>query len=113
MEGVIESIRAALASDASPEAKAAGATACRAILAALEGTVSQLPAAPAVVPLGASQLASVVSALRGVPPDQLLELAIQRLRAALPAGAEVPSAQPLRFQIIPTSHLTPLAGTAR
>jgi hypothetical protein len=100
MENVIDSIRAAIATDATPEAKAAGATACRAILAALEATPGQ-PLAPVVVPFNGSQIAGVVSALRGVPPDQLLDLAIQRLRAALPAGVEVPPAPPLKFNIVP------------
>ena len=53
--------------------------------------------------MGGSQIACVVSALRGVPPDQLLDLAIQRLRAALPAGVEAPPAQPLKFHIIPVA----------
>ena len=101
MENVIDSIRAAIASDATPEANAAGATACRAILAALEGTPGQPLAVPAVVPLNGSQIAGMVSALRGVAPDQLLDLAIQRLRAALPAGVEVPPAPPLKFNIVP------------
>jgi hypothetical protein len=103
MDNVIDSIRAAIASDATPEAKAVGATACRAILAALEGTPGQPLAAPAVVPLSGSQIAGVVSALRGVPPDQLLDLAIQRLRAALPVGVDVPPAPPLKFHIIPVA----------
>ncbi len=101
MENVIDSIRAGLAGDATPEAKAAGATACRAILAALEGTPGQPLAAPTVLPFNGPQIAGVVSALRGVPPDQLLDLAIQRLRAALPAGVEVPPAPPLKFNIVP------------
>lgn len=101
MDNVIDSIRAAIASDATPEVKAVGATACRAILAALEGTAGQPLAVPAVVPLSGSQIAGVVSALRGVAPDQLLDLAIQRLRAALPAGVEVPPAPPLKFNIVP------------
>jgi hypothetical protein len=101
MDNVIDSIRAAIASDATPEAKAVGATACRAILAALEGTPGQPLAAPAITPMSGSQIAGVVSALRGVPPDQLLDLAIARLRAALPAGVEVPPAKPINFHIIP------------
>ena len=101
MENVIESIRAAIASDATPEAKAAGATACRAILAALESTPGQPIALSTVAPMSGSQIASVVSALRGVPPDQLLDLAIQRLRAGLPVGVEVPTTPPLKFHIVP------------
>jgi hypothetical protein len=42
----------------------------------------------------------LVSAFRGIPPDQLLDLAIARLRAALPAGVEVPNATPLNLRIV-------------
>jgi hypothetical protein len=52
------------------------------------------------MPINASQIASVVGALRGVPPDQLLDLAIAKLRASLPAGVEVPKVEPLKFHII-------------
>lgn len=100
MDNVIDSIRAAIAGDATPEAKAAGATACRAILAALEGTPGQPLAAPITIP-PAAQIASAVSALRGVPAEQLLDLAIARLRAALPAGTEVAPVVPFTFNIAP------------
>lgn len=97
METVIESIRAAVAPDASAEAKAAGVTACRAILAALEATQGQ--AFAPVVP--ASPVAAVVGALRGVPPEQLLDLAIAKLRAALPAGADVAPVRPIKIELVP------------
>ena len=101
MENVIDSIRAAIVSDATPEAKAVGAAACRAILAALEGTPGQPLAAPVAVPLNGSQIAGMVSALRGGSPDQLLDLAIARLRAALPGGTEVAPVVPFKFNIAP------------
>lgn len=97
MDNVIESIRAAVAPDASPNAKAAGVAACRAILAALEGTQGQ--AFAPVVP--ASPVAAVVGALRGVPPEQLLDLAIAKLRAALPADAQVSPVKPLAIRLVP------------
>ena len=100
MDNVIDSIRAALASDATPEAKVVGATACRAILAALEGTPGQPLATPVAVP-PATQIASAVSALRGVPAEQLLDLAIARLRAALPVGTEVAPVAPFKLNIAP------------
>jgi hypothetical protein len=93
----LEAIGAALASDATPEIRAAGATACRAILAALEPQPAT--AAQPVVP----PIASIVSALRGVPPDQLLDLAIAKLRAALPAGTESAPVAPIKFHIVPVS----------
>ena len=110
MDTVIDTIRAALQSDATPEAKHQGAGACRAILAALGATPGQPVGAAGVLPLDATKLASAVSMLRGVPPDQLLELAIEKLRAALPAGIEVPQAHPLKFQLIP---IAPLAAPAK
>ena len=98
MENIVESIRAAIASGATPETRAAGATACRAILAALESTPGQ-PLAAATAP-APSQIATALAALRGAPAEQLLDLAIARLRAALPPGTEVPAVTPLKFQLI-------------
>lgn len=102
METFIESIRAAVASDASAETRLVGANACRAILAALEAAEGQPLASPPPLPAQSPQIATIVGALRGIPPDQLLELAIAKLRAALPAGTNVPAAQPVRFIMVPT-----------
>lgn len=110
MENLIESIRSALAPDASPETRTGGAAACRTILAALDSVPGQPMPAAAVITPDASKIASAVAMLRGVPPDQLLDLAIARLRAALPAGVQVPPAQPLKFQLIPIS---PAVGQPR
>jgi hypothetical protein len=108
MENVLESIRAAVAVDATPEVRAGGVAACRAILAALEAQPGEPIVANVVAP-SPSPIATVVAALRGVPADQLLDLAIAKLRAALPAGADVPQAQPLKFQLIPRAQLATLA----
>jgi hypothetical protein len=101
VENFFESIRAASAPDATTEARTEGVAACRAILAALGEPVASAPLAPPAPP----PIASMVAALRGVPPDQLLDLAIQRLRAALPPGVEVPPAQPLKFHLVPAPKL--------
>lgn len=103
MENVIESIRAAVASDATQETRAAGITACRTILAALEGRAGEPMVGAA--PVNPSTIATMFGALRGVPADQLLDLAIAKLRAALPAGAEVARVEPLKFHIIPAPTL--------
>ena len=103
MENLIESIRTALTSDATPDARIAGASACRTILAALEGTAGE-PMATAVS-ANPSPIASIIGALRGVPPDQLLDLAITKLRAALPASAEVPAVAPIKFHILPVGGI--------
>jgi hypothetical protein len=98
MEDVINAIRAAIAPDATPEAKSAGIAACRAVLGALNATPGQ-PIAAAPVP--ATPVAAIVGALRGMPADQLLDLAIAKLRAALPAGSEVAPVKPVAIPIIP------------
>jgi hypothetical protein len=95
MDDLIEAIRAASAPDATPETRATGASACRSMLVALGE-----PAMPVAPTQPVPSIASTVAMLRGVPPDQLLDLAIDRLRAALPAGVEVSPAQPLKFHII-------------
>ncbi|HWU88502.1 MAG TPA: hypothetical protein VN253_14550 [Kofleriaceae bacterium] len=52
-----------------------------------------------------SAVATLVASLGKLPPEQLLDLAISRLRAALPPGANVPATAPLRFQLVPLNHL--------
>lgn len=111
MEQLLEAIRAATAPDATEHIKTAGANACRALLAALEAKQGEpLPAtnpvpspAPSAAPsIDSAQLvAQFASALRGLPPEQLLDLAIDRLRRALPAATPVPPVAPVRFQLIP------------
>lgn len=101
MEKVIEQIRAALAQDATPDARTAGIAACRAVLAALEATPGAPMATATAAPTDTNPIASIVGALRGVPPEQLLDLAIAKLRAALPAGTAVPAIAPLKFHLIP------------
>lgn len=100
MDDLLETIRGALAPDADDATKGAGIAACRSILNALEPVGA--PSAPPPLPI-----ANLVSALRGVPPDQLLDLAIARLRAALPAGTTIPAVQPMKFHVIP---IPPLGG---
>ena len=55
------------------------------------------------LPPTAAAAVSMIAALRNMPPEQLLELAIARLRAALPAdvAASSPSVAPVRFHFIP------------
>jgi hypothetical protein len=63
--------------------------------------VSSSPA-PAIDP---AAITTLIASLGKLPPEQLLDLAIARLRAALPAGASVPAPTPLRFQLVPLHHL--------
>lgn len=121
MEQLLEAIRAATAPDATEHIKTAGANACRALLAALEAkqgeplpartpgpTASPLPGA--VPAIDAAQLAAqFAGALRGMPPEQLLDLAIDRLRRALPASTPAPTVAPIKFQLIPVPAMPPKA----
>lgn len=61
----IETIRTAIAADATVDARAAGAQACRTLLTALD------PPAPAVEQAPVPPVASIVAAMRRVLPDQL------------------------------------------
>ena len=75
MQDMIEAIRVAVADGATPEQKLHGASACRAILVALDaepGKPIVLPGVPAPHPLA------------GIDPGQALDLLIARLTAALP-----------------------------
>jgi hypothetical protein len=106
MHDLIDAIRAAVAEDATVEAKQAGAQACRTILAALETEPGQpladAPAAVAASP-GATAPANPFAALAGLDLDRALDLVIARLRAALPEEKRAGlSARPgMRIQLVP------------
>jgi hypothetical protein len=110
MDQLIDSIRAAMADGADDNSKQAGANACRAILAALEAREgAPLANTPPASPLG-SNIATAVSALRNVPPDQLLDLVIAKLRARLPEGAAVAPTRAVSFQLVPVAALPNARG---
>ena len=115
MDDLIETIRVACASDATDDIKQRGAQACRTILTALDAKAGEPLAADPVasgdaVPSG-TQIAALVGALKGLPPEQLLDMAIARLRAALPKDTPAPAVAPVRFQIIPIAPLATIAST--
>jgi len=92
MQEMIESIRTAVTDDATPEQKAAGAVACRTILAALEaeaGKAITLAGAPTTGPLA------------GISPDQALDLLIARLSA-------IAAKQPVNASTAQPSKAAPL-----
>jgi hypothetical protein len=71
------------------------------VASAHSSVVGALPDAPSRS-IDPTAVAAIVASLRGIPPEQLLDIAIARLRAALPpAPAMAPVAQPLRFQLVP------------
>jgi len=122
-EALLEILRRGLAPTADASAQAMARDVCARILLALS-PLSPTPAAPFVplapgaaptagfvpsvaVPTPTSPLAAMVGTLRNLPPDQLLDMAIQRLRAVLPAGATVAEPKGIQFQLVP---VTPPGG---
>ena len=103
---VTDAIRRGLDPAADGQARAAAVAACRTVLASLgEPAAPPVPLAP---PPPATPIAAVVETLRKLSPDQLFDLAIQRLRAALPPDANLASPE-TRFQLIQI----PLPGAGR
>lgn len=101
MEAHLETIRTALLSDATNDQRHQGVLACRAILTVLGATDE--PAAPTAPPVAAPlDVASIVGAMRTLGPDQLLEIAITKLRAAVPDFDGGPrQLSPVRFHLVP------------
>jgi hypothetical protein len=64
--------------------------------------VAAMPAMPVVSP-PSSPLVMAARALRGLPPEQLLDIVLQRLRAALPTGATVATPKGIQFQLVPVA----------
>jgi hypothetical protein len=92
MDKLIDTIRLALADDATPEIKQAGAQACRTIQTALE---AQPGTSMAVVP------AVAASPLAGADIGQVLDLLIGKLRTMVPEpGPSAPSPKPLSFPTV-------------
>jgi hypothetical protein len=97
---LLDAIRAAIAEGATNEARVAGAHACRTILAALDPEIGP-PAAPAPPSsTNAAEILAMVSALRGVPVNQLLDLAIAKLRTMVPADHQ-PQIRSIKIPIVP------------
>jgi hypothetical protein len=99
MENVIDSIRAAIAPEATPEARAQGIDACRAILAALGAKPGEpLGSAPRAEP--GPVATAIASVIRSTPPDQLFDMLIAKLRTVVPADTK-PVAPMFRLQRVP------------
>lgn len=98
-DALVDAIRAAMATDASAEVRQAGVMACRALLAVLEARPGE-PIVAANPTTALPPIAQVVGALRDVPADQLLDMVIGRLRAALPTESASPTVQPVTFQLV-------------
>ncbi len=107
MNAFIEAIQTATAADASDEARATGAAACRAILATLEPTSQLAPALPAALSEHMPQLIAMVSKM---DINELLDVAIERPRALNAANPSSTAATPVRRMQIP---LVPIPPTLR
>ena len=110
---ILETIDRGLAGDADDATRAAARdlwTRLAPALAAVPSTAGApaMPAAPALgppimpsLPSPASPLVMAAHALKQLSPDQLLDMVLGRLRAALPAGATVPTPRGIQFQLVP------------
>lgn len=93
-------------------------TQCAAALLAGNATSPTPPPAPTSLPMPVAPimpppsmpmppLMAAVQAIKQMTPDQLLDTALQRLRAALPSGANVPAARGIQFHLVPVPPGTP------
>lgn len=101
MESALETLRAALADGATADARAAGAIACRAMLAALEASPGQPLPVATPTPRAEPSPALPVS-LSGLTLDQVLDLAIGKMRSMLPPeklAAAQPTQPPLTIRM--------------
>ncbi len=96
MSELVDKIRVSIAPDATPAERSAGAAACRCVLALIE------PEPPASIP--PNVIAQAVGMLKGMDLEQVLGVAIERLRAVTAARGDVAPAKPARsinFQLVP------------
>lgn len=101
MDQLLEQIRAATAADATDDAKAAGASACRMLLAALETKQGEPLPPPVPVPQASPDIGALVAGLKGVPVDQLLDLAIAKLRTMVPTTDAPAPVHRLAIPLVP------------
>jgi hypothetical protein len=68
-------------------------------------TAPVMPSAPVMpgTPVATSPITMAARALRQMSPDQLLEVALDRLRSKMPTGAEVPTPKGIQFQLVPVT----------
>ncbi len=111
IDNVLTVIRRGLAPDADAAAQAMARDICARIAQLPPQPVAvALPTAPqpssfgigAAIPrMPESPLTTATRALRELPPEQLLDMVLQRLRAALPTGAAVPAPKGIQFPLVP------------
>ena len=99
MENLLESIRAALVPEATSETRAAAIGACRTILSALGATPGEPLAAPRQPEIGPTAHA-IASVIRSTPPDQLLDMLVTKLRAAVPGDVQPPATHKINIPLV-------------
>lgn len=112
MDNYFDTIRAATAPDASEEARSAGRFAARALLVALDTkpgeSVELAPNPENAKTTAASDIAmpiiQLISMLKGVPPDKLIDFAIAKLQAKVGDDAPV-QVTPVKFRLIPLPEI--------
>lgn len=114
---LIAKIQSAVARDASTEARAAGATACRSILTVLEAKPgTPLAAPPATATSSTSPIAGLLSQpgflskLAAMPREQLLDL-LKQVTGAMPARSHTPVTAGPRFHLIQIPQVRRPGGT--
>ncbi len=133
MDSMLDSIHIAMGDGASADDRRRGAAACRALADTLDGAngsaepiaavdtagtidlcadgpdapialVAEPPPVPAPTPLS---LALGPNPFAGMTADQILDLAIAKLRGAVGDGAQpVPAGQPFRLSLVPVPRLS-------
>ena len=100
IESLIHSVRHGVAPEATEEARRDGANACRTLLAALDAKHGEALVPAPVLPAASNGVQAIVSLLRSAPPDQLLDLAIAKLRTLVPP-AEQTTVRAFPIRIVP------------
>jgi hypothetical protein len=97
MDSLLDSIRIAISEGASDEERRRGADACRALVESFGGAQPSEPAQPAP---------PAANPFLGMTPDQILELAIARLRGVAKDGpTTAPAGIPIRITLVPVPRL--------
>ena len=94
-DDLVSAIRAALAPDASSEARMGAVHACRAILRGLEPAPARNSAPGGSPVLAGTALGNALGALSSLPRDQVLQILVTGMRSLLGHGAPIYRTAPL------------------
>lgn len=95
------------AADASTSS-AAGAATTATGAAAPNAAAPNVATPNAVTPNAATpNVAAIAASLRGLPREQVLDVALHYLRSLLPPGVTLPTSTPMAIPLVPIQHLRP------